>query len=138
MRDSRAFNRVRSKANVQNFHSMVELGPVQGSYSSSVLWVRSIWLKAGEPGEHAPCNKSPKNESNQEHKRARERTLFRRLNILSLPAPAVATPTMANGLFPGVTNTQVSSLCHLGFIGYPSNIWPSLCLFLVIHNWVKL
>lgn len=50
----------------------------------------STWLKAGEPGEHAPFHKSPKNASKQAHRRARERTLFRRLNTLSLPAPAWA------------------------------------------------
>nr|KAF6314854.1 hypothetical protein mMyoMyo1_008631 [Myotis myotis] len=48
----------------------------------------------------------------------RERTpSFRSLSILNFPVLAVATPTLANDLFPGVTDRKVPSLCHPDLTG---------------------
>lgn len=58
----------------------------------------------------------------QEAKEPRARTLFRRLNILNLPIFAVAMPTLANHLSPGMTDRQVPSLFHPGFTGHVSKL----------------
>lgn len=111
---SLGFSRVKNKAGVQGFHSMVERGPAehQANFSSSV---HCVWGPCGreprgrmrECDSPTPCSKSPKRA-----KGSREGSPFiQEFMYLRVHTLAVATPGLASGLLLGVMSSRLPWAC---------------------------
>lgn len=131
--------RARSKARVQfPFHRGVESLVAPGwLYVVHYYLVRGVYMAAGHVGKcrgcEGPCEPGAKGNT----PRGKRKNAFVWGLMCLKSSLCIATPPLANDLFPGATGGQVRSLCHPGLTGHVRSCsfreelhrWQCLCSF---------